>query len=132
MRSCEGLRIPGCTAGPKPGYTAWIIETKARGHFGIGAEGVSKSANVGALLRTGHAFGASFCFTTGSGWDSRAARTADTADTPLHVPLWRYPTLGEMSSPRGCTLVGLELLDDAVDLPSFRHPLYVAYVLGPK
>src|ERR1700742_3370241 len=109
-----------------------MAETRTRGYFGIGAEGVSKSANIGALLRTGHAFGASFCFTIGTGWDSRAARTADTADTPSHVPMWRYPTLGEMTLPRGCALVGIELLPDAVDLPSFRHPLNAAYVLGPE
>lgn len=109
-----------------------MVEARARGYFGIGAEGVSKSANVGALLRTGHAFGASFCFTIGTGWDSRAARLADTADTPLHVPMWRYPTLAEVSLPHGCALVGIELLPDAVDLPSFRHPLNAAYVLGPE
>ena len=109
-----------------------MIETRTRGYFGIGAEGVSKSANIGALLRTGHAFGASFCFTIGTGWDSRAARAADTSHTELHVPMWRYPTLDEMSLPQGCALVGIELLDDAVDLPSFRHPLNAAYVLGPE
>lgn len=110
-------------------------ETRAsrpRGYFGIGAEGVSKSANVGALLRTAHAFGASFCFTIGTGWDARQGRQADTADTPLHVPMWRFPTLDDMRLPRGCSLVGVELLDDAVDLPSFRHPLSAAYILGPE
>ncbi|WP_428492689.1 RNA methyltransferase [Rhodopila sp.] len=109
-----------------------MVEPRTRGYFGIGAEGVSKSANIGALLRTAHAFGASFCFTIGTGWDSRAARTADTADTPLHVPTWRYPTLDDLSLPNGCALVGVELLPDAVDLPSFRHPLAAAYVLGPE
>jgi tRNA G18 (ribose-2'-O)-methylase SpoU len=104
----------------------------ARGYFGIGAEGVSKSANVGALLRTAHAFGAAFCFTLGPGWDARAGRQADTADTPAHVPLWRFPDLDSLSLPQGCVLVGVELLDDAVDLPSFRHPLNAAYVLGPE
>ncbi|MBN8925161.1 MAG: RNA methyltransferase [Rhodospirillales bacterium] len=107
-------------------------EARARGYFGIGAEGTSKSANVGALLRTAHAFGASFCFTIGSGWDSRAARRADTADTPAHVPMWRFPDLGQMHLPQGCVLVGVELLEEAVDLPSFRHPLNAAYVLGPE
>ena len=29
-------------------------------------------------------------------------------------------------------LVGVELLDDAIELPSFRHPLNAAYVLGPE
>ncbi len=109
-----------------------MVEARARGYFGLGAEGVSKSANIGALLRTGHAFGAAFCFTIGSGWDARAARTADTSNTPLHVPLWRFPLLSDIALPCGCALVGIELLPDAVDLPSFRHPLNAAYVLGPE
>src|SRR5436305_14498832 len=107
-------------------------EARMRGYFGIGAEGVSKSANVGALLRTGHAFGASFCFTIGAGWDARAQRSADTADTPRHVPLWRFESVAAAVLPRECVLVGVELLDEAVDLPSFRHPLNAAYVLGPE
>jgi tRNA G18 (ribose-2'-O)-methylase SpoU len=109
-----------------------MVETRVRGYFGIGVEGVSKSANAGALLRTAHAFGASFCFTIGRGWDSRAARLADTADTPAHVPLWGFVDPESLALPRGCVLVGVELLDDATDLPSFRHPLAAAYVLGPE
>ena len=34
--------------------------------------------------------------------------------------------------PRGCALVGVELIDEAVDLPSFRHPARAAYILGPE
>jgi len=105
---------------------------RSRGYFGIGAEGVSKSANVGALLRTAHAFGASFCFTIGAGFDPRAGRAADTADTPGHVPLWRFASAEQMQLPQGCVLIGVELLEDATDLPSFRHPLNAAYVLGPE
>ncbi len=75
-----------------------MAEARSRGYFGIGVEGVSKSANVGALLRTAHAFGAAFCFTVGAGWDARAGRLADTADTPQHVPLWRFPDLGDAAT----------------------------------
>lgn len=105
---------------------------RTRGYFGIGAEGVSKSANIGALLRTAHAFGASFCFTLGTGYDARAARLADTADTPAHVPLWRFADPDALRLPQGCALVGIELHPEAADLPSFRHPLSAAYVLGPE
>lgn len=105
---------------------------RTRGYFGIGAEGVSKSANVGALLRTAHAFGASFCFTLGAGFDARAGRAADTSDTSGHVPLWRFASAEALLLPQGCVLVGVELLDEAADLPSFRHPLNAAYVLGPE
>jgi len=117
-----------------PDRTTWgqMTGTRARGYFGIGVEGVSKSANVGALLRTAHAFGAAFCFSVGPGWDARAARHADTAETPAHVPFWRFPDLAALDLPQGCALVGIELLDDAIDLPSFRHPLSAAYVLGPE
>mgnify|MGYP003678169327 CR=1 FL=1 len=34
--------------------------------------------------------------------------------------------------PVGCELVGVELTDDAIELPSFRHPLSAAYILGPE
>jgi hypothetical protein len=68
----------------------------------------------------------------GAGWDARAARLADTAATPARVPLWRFPDAASLSLPQGCVLVGVELLDEAVGLPSFRHPLNAAYVLGPE
>ena len=41
-------------------------------------------------------------------------------------------SVADMALPQGCKLVGVELLDDAIDLPSFRHPLRAAYVLGPE
>ena len=104
----------------------------SRGYCGIGVEGISKSANVGALLRTAHAFGAAFCFTVGAGFDARANRRSDTADTPAHIPLWRFDDVDAIALPRECALVGVELLDDAIDLPSFRHPVNAAYVLGPE
>lgn len=38
----------------------------------------------------------------------------------------------QLKLPRGCQLVGVELVDDAIELPSFRHPLQAAYVFGPE
>ena len=105
---------------------------QTRGYFGIGVEGVSKSANVGALLRTAHAFGAAFCFTVGAGFDARSARLADTSDTAQHVPMWRFADLKALDLPRECALVGVEITDDAALLPSFRHPMNAAYILGPE
>jgi tRNA G18 (ribose-2'-O)-methylase SpoU len=109
-----------------------MTEARSRGYFGIGVEGASKSANIGALLRTAHAFDAAFCFVVGAGFDAREGRLADTADTPGHVPFWRFADLASLRLPQNCALVGVELLDDAAALPSFRHPLNAAYVLGPE
>ena len=103
-----------------------------RGYFGIGVEGVSKAMNVGSLLRTAHAFGANFVFTIGADYPRGPGGRSDTSDTPGHLPLYEYPDLASLRLPQECRLVGIELLDEAVDLPSFRHPRMAAYVLGPE
>ncbi len=102
-----------------------------RGYFAIGVEGISKSMNVGNLVRSAHAFGASFVFTVAA--DARAGRApSDTSKTHTQLPFYRWPSIEEMALPEDCTLVGVELLDEAVDLPSFRHPPKAAYVFGPE
>lgn len=102
-----------------------------RGYFAIGAERISKQLNLGNLTRSAHGFGASFFFTIGSPL-SRAESFADTSKAAGHLPIYNYATPAELTLPKGCKLVGVELLDDAIDLPSFRHPLLAAYVLGPE
>lgn len=103
-----------------------------RGYFGIGSERISKAMNLGAVLRTGHAFGASFAFTIGSALNRREAELADTSKSEGHLPLYQWATIDEMVLPKDCVLVGVELDPDAVDLPAFRHPLKAAYLLGPE
>ncbi|QQP89946.1 RNA methyltransferase [Skermanella sp. TT6] len=103
-----------------------------RGYFAIGVEGVSKAFNVGNLVRSAHAFGASFAFTIDARLDKRQLRVSDTSDAGGHLPLYHYPDLGSLELPQGCALVGVELLDRSIDLPSFRHPLRAAYVFGPE
>jgi tRNA G18 (ribose-2'-O)-methylase SpoU len=103
----------------------------ARGYFAIGIEGASKAVNLGNLLRSAHAFGASFVFTIGA--DARVMGTiADTSKAPSHLPLYHWQSIEELRLPRGCRLVGIELLDEAVDLPAFAHPVQAAYVLGTE
>lgn len=102
-----------------------------RGYFGIGVEGISKAMNLGNLMRSAHAFDASFFFTV----DARRTLVrpkSDTSRTPDQVPLYNWTHVEAMQLPIGCALVGVELTDDAVDLPSFGHPRRAAYVLGPE
>lgn len=103
-----------------------------RGYFGIGAEGISKPMNAGSLFRTAHAFGADFIFTVKAVYHRREGGKSDTSDSPGHLPLYHFPDIASMTLPVGCRLVGVELTDDAVELPSFRHPQAAAYVLGPE
>jgi len=103
-----------------------------RGYFGIGVEGISKEGNVGNLVRSAHAFGASFFFTISPHVDMHTLRMTDTSGAFDHVPYHQYKTVGEFALPKGCQLVGIEFIEDSIELPSFRHPTRAAYVFGPE
>jgi len=103
-----------------------------RGYFGVGVESISKSFNLGNLVRTSHAFGASFFFTINASVNYGEIKASDTSHADIHMPYYDYGSVAAMELPKDCTLVGVELMDEAVDLPSFRHPLRAAYVLGPE
>ena len=103
-----------------------------RGYSAIGAERISKPMNLGSLLRTAHAFDASFFFAIEPDFDTRQVKLSDTSDAAKHLPLYTYRSVEELTLPRGCALVGVELTEEAVDLPSFFHPQAAAYVLGPE
>jgi len=103
-----------------------------RGYFAVGVEEISKGFNLGNLVRTSHAFGASFFFTINSELNYDEIKSTDTSHADIHMPFYAYPNLNEFKLPKDCSLVGVELMDESVDLPSFRHPLRAAYVLGPE
>ncbi len=103
-----------------------------RGYFAIGVEHISKPHNVGNLVRSSHAFGASFFFAIAPAVDMASVRQSDTSDASQHLPFYTYPSVDQMQLPRGCQLVGIELIEESIPLPSFRHPLRAAYVLGPE
>jgi tRNA G18 (ribose-2'-O)-methylase SpoU len=103
-----------------------------RGYFAVGVDGISKSQNLGNLMRSAHAFGASFFFTIDDAINMREVELSDTSASSAHLPFYRYKTAADLVLPKDCALVGVELLEGASDLPSFRHPLRAAYILGPE
>ena len=100
-----------------------------RGFFGIGVQTSTKPGNLGNLVRSAHAFGASFVFTIDTDFQHTYSDTSRAADS---VPLFQYEDVEHLVLPSGCKLVGIELTDDAIELPSFCHPRSAAYVLGPE
>ena len=103
-----------------------------RGYFGVGIERISKPMNVGSIFRTTHAFGGSFVFTVAAMYAEEKGRLADTSNAPASLPFYGFPDMQSMLLPKDCSLVGVELTPDAVELPSFRHPRQAAYILGPE
>lgn len=103
-----------------------------RGYFGIGVEGASKVLNVGALMRSAHAFGANFVFTIAETYRAADLNRSDTSDAAANMPYYRFSNVTNFCLPEGCQLVGVELTDEAIELPSFHHPRAAAYVLGSE
>ena len=59
-----------------------------RGYFAVGVEGISKARNLGAVMRTAHAFGGSFVFTVGAANRAREMFQTDTAKTTENLPYY--------------------------------------------
>ena len=57
---------------------------------------------------------------------------SDTSRAEGAVPLYSYANVDEFRLPTGCRLVGVEITDDAIELPRFRHPTRAAYVFGAE
>ena len=106
-----------------------------RGYFAIGIDQASKAGNVGNLMRTAHAFGASFVFAINPKVVSHTGELVtkdyvDTSKSHMQLPFFNYMCAAELDVPQGCKVVGIELTEDAVELPSFKHPTQAIYVLG--
>ena len=103
-----------------------------RGYFGIGVEGITKPGNLGNMVRSAHAFGASFFFTVAPNIDIKQVRTTDTSKAWENLPFFEYNSLDTFQLPKKCALVAVEFCEDSIELPSFRHPQAAAYILGPE
>lgn len=102
-----------------------------RGYFAAGVDGISKPMNLGNLVRISHAFGASFFFTVG-GTVRMADARSDTSRAEGQMPLYHFDAAKDLRLPAGCRLVGVEITDDAIELPRFKHPTRAAYVFGSE
>ena len=92
-----------------------------RGYFGIGVEGISKQSNFGAVARTAHAFGANFIFTLSEAIDLNSVHSVDTSSAYKNTPFYSFDSPEKLLLPKECKLVGVEITEDAIELPSFHR-----------
>lgn len=102
-----------------------------RGYFGVGVDGISKPMNLGNLTRIANAFDASFFFSVNAHVKLGDAQS-DTSRAQQSMPYYKFLNIEEFRLPVGCKLVGVEITEDAVELPRFRHPQRAAYVFGAE
>ena len=87
--------------------------------------------NLGNLVRIAHAFDASFFFSVAPRLKLSDANS-DTSRAQGALPFYAFERPEDFRLPLGCRLVGVEITDDAVELPRFRHPARAAYVFGAE
>src|SRR5580693_4989286 len=102
-----------------------------RGYFGVGVDGISKPMNLGNLVRIANAFEASFFFSIAPRLKLSDAQS-DTSRAQGALPFYTFTEAFDFRLPLGCRLVGVEITDDAVELPRFRHPQRAAYIFGAE
>ena len=101
-----------------------------RGFFGVGVEYSSKAGNIGAIYRSAHAFGASFLFSINANYDKTKA--SDTSSATQQLPYYKFNSLDRSLLPQKTKIIGVELTDNAIELPNFFHPSKAVYILGPE
>ena len=92
-----------------------------RGYFGVGVDGISKPMNLGNLVRIAHAFDASFFFSIAPRLKLSDAQS-DTSRAEGALPFYSFASVADFRLPLGCRLVGVEITDDAIDLPASAIP----------
>src|SRR3954470_20240224 len=87
--------------------------------------------NLGNLVRIAHAFDASFFFSIAPRL-KLSDQASDTSRAERVLPFYHFEQSSDFRLPLGCKLVGVEITDEAVELPRFRHPTRAAYVFGAE
>jgi tRNA G18 (ribose-2'-O)-methylase SpoU len=87
--------------------------------------------NLGNLVRIAHAFDASFFFSVAPRLNLSKANS-DTSNAQGVLPFYSFEHPDDFRLPLDCRLVGVEITDDAIELPRFRHPSRAAYVFGAE
>lgn len=101
----------------------------ARGFSSIGLVRPKDQANVGAVLRAAYCYNVAMVAIQGDRTPVRSH--VDTPKAWKHIPVLRGDDLHALI-PFDAVPVAVDLVDDAVALPAFQHPIRAFYIFGPE
>ena len=97
----------------------------------IGLHRPKDKHNVGGVIRAAHVYGAASIAISGERIDGRWVKApANTTKAHRHIPVLRGDLRGLI--PYAAVPVAVELIEDAVPLPDFRHSESAFYIFGPE
>lgn len=101
-----------------------------RGYAAIGLHHPKDAANVGGTLRAAYAYGAQMVAIAGAR-NGCVRHSANTPQAWRHIPTFTTDDLYSLI-PYDCIPVAVDLVPDAVPLPSYQHPARAFYIFGPE
>lgn len=100
------------------------------GYFVVGVEGFLKWMNFGILMCLVYVFGVNFFFMVDLDQKICKVLFLDIFKSFGYLFIFMWDSVDIMDLLCGCQLVGIELMDELIDLFSFGYFLQVVYVLG--
>lgn len=100
------------------------------GFFTIGVCHPKTGINIGTLIRSAYAFGATSVFTIGR----RYKRQPSAVKTDRHIPIYHYKDIADWRChlPKNARVVAVELANKAISIVKFCHPKQAVYLLGAE
>jgi tRNA(Leu) C34 or U34 (ribose-2'-O)-methylase TrmL len=97
----------------------------------IGLINPKSPSNVGAVLRAAGCFGVTSISYSGNRLNRALPFNTDTKDNAVNIPLiHKHSVLDHL--PDNTKLICVELVEGALPLPSYSHPVNAYYVFGPE
>lgn len=94
----------------------------------VGLVRPKNTCNVGSVLRAAHCYDAAMVAVAGCRYHGSPT---DVTCAWRHIPLLKVPDLRTVI-PHDCVPVAVDLIDGAIDLPSYSHPKRAFYIFGPE
>lgn len=97
----------------------------------IGLTNPKSATNVGAIMRAAGCFNVHSVLYTGSRYDRSVKLNTDTKKITSTIPLMPVEDLLTNKNP-DTKIICVDLVEDAIPLPSFQHPENAIYIFGPE
>lgn len=100
----------------------------SRGYACIALHQPKAAVNVGCAMRAAYVYDARLIVTSGRRYKPVSA---DTMKAYRHIPFLQAESVFD-ALPYDCVPIAVDLLEDAVPLPAYRHPQRAFYIFGPE
>ncbi len=100
-----------------------------RGYAAVGFVSPKCNHNVGAILRAAQCYDVDLVLLSGHRYKSQST---DTLKTWRHIPVIHNLNSIFDAAPYGAVPIAVDLVDNAIPLPTFKHPQRALYIFGPE